>query len=399
MALILSASAVTLQTSDGAVYDGKLSQLDESVVVLDAADGSSLEFSAGEIARVVNSDVVASASTAPSITVSLKDGSVLGAVSFELGTKADIGIAGKALLRIDPRNLRTVRFQKPSHRGPLDQQWTQFAQRQAQGDLLIVRKGKKLSFLEGMVRSVNARTIDFVFDNDDFAVKRANVEGLCFLNQTATKKRPSQIVYTVGSSVLRATEVRYEGEQLRVTLVAGDVVSLPLGAVRSIDFGASQVVYLSTLEPYKTTVTPRLSNAALAELSNRLIYRPAMNKSLSGGQLSLPSTLPGGARRYYDNGMALHSRTELIYRIEDGDFKRLQAIAGIDPDLRQQGTVRLEIDGDDTRLLEADLGPGDAAIPIDVSVKGVRRLRILVDYGDTSDAGDHLNLCEIRLTQ
>ena len=171
-----------------------------------------------------------------------------------------------------------------------------------------------------------------------------------------------------------------------------------MSVVRSVDFAASQIVYLSALEPYKVTVTPRFASAVLGGLANRLIYQPAINKSLSGNQLSLPAQVSGGPRQYFDNGLALHSRTEMIYRIDEGEYGRLQGLAGIDPDLRQQGSVRLVIQGDDKSLLDTGIGPGDSPVPIDVNVEGVRRLIILVDYGDTLDAGDHLNLCEIRLT-
>ena len=36
---------------------------------------------------------------------------------------------------------------------------------------------------------------------------------------------------------------------------------------------------------------------------------------------------------------------------------------------------------------------------IEVDLTGVRRLTILVDFGDFGDVGDHLDLCDARLVK
>jgi hypothetical protein len=41
----------------------------------------------------------------------------------------------------------------------------------------------------------------------------------------------------------------------------------------------------------------------------------------------------------------------------------------------------------------------EQAFPIELSVAGVRRLKILVDFGEQMDIADHLNLCDARLTK
>ena len=67
-----------------------------------------------------------------------------------------------------------------------------------------------------------------------------------------------------------------------------------------------------------------------------------------------------GRTQIFSKGLALRSRTELVYRLPAG-FRRFTAIAGIDPATRASGNVRLSIYGDDRPLFEADIAGQRAA--------------------------------------
>jgi hypothetical protein len=118
-------------------------------------------------------------------------------------------------------------------------------------------------------------------------------------------------------------------------------------------------------------------------------YAPRSDQNLA----SKPLQLDG---KQYPKGLALHSRTEMVYRLP-GRFSRLKAIAGIDDGVRPQGNVRLVVRGDDKVLLETTLTGADPPQPLDLDISGVRRLAILVDFGGEMDAADHLDLCNARI--
>jgi hypothetical protein len=63
------------------------------------------------------------------------------------------------------------------------------------------------------------------------------------------------------------------------------------------------------------------------------------------------------------------------------------------------GNVTLSVFGDDDLLAEHEIDGSDAPLPLDLDVTGVRRLRIVVDYGDNLDTGDWLNLCNARIVK
>ena len=101
----------------------------------------------------------------------------------------------------------------------------------------------------------------------------------------------------------------------------------------------------------------------------------------------------------YDRGLSLHSRTLIAYRLTE-DYQHLLATVGIEDRFRSSGNVRLVISGEKGILFEKAITGRDGPLELDVNVQGVRRLQILVDFGaDQSDVGDHLNLCNARLTK
>ena len=50
-------------------------------------------------------------------------------------------------------------------------------------------------------------------------------------------------------------------------------------------------------------------------------------------------------------------------------------------------------------MLDTAVAGNDPPKPIDVDVAGVRRLTILVDFGDSVNVGDQLLLCNARISK
>jgi hypothetical protein len=103
-------------------------------------------------------------------------------------------------------------------------------------------------------------------------------------------------------------------------------------------------------------------------------------------------------KKIYSKGVALRSRTEMVYRMPPSS-SRFKAVAGIDDSVASKGRVRLVIRGDDKVLFDAAVVGTEPAHEIDLDISGVRRLTILVDFGDTFGAGDYLILGNARIYQ
>ena len=120
---------------------------------------------------------------------------------------------------------------------------------------------------------------------------------------------------------------------------------------------------------------------------------PEMQKdrALDGGPLSLEG-------KTYLRGIAMHSRTQVVYRL-NGEFRRFQTVLGIDDSVGSNGHVDVTIKGDDRVLFSGILTGRDnpRARPLDLDITGLRRLEIFVDYGRNRDEADHVDFCEARI--
>ena len=104
-------------------------------------------------------------------------------------------------------------------------------------------------------------------------------------------------------------------------------------------------------------------------------------------------------QKTYARGLAIHSKTELRYRL-GGEYRRLQAMVGIDDEITKFGATTVRVIGDRKPLYAADFAPRQPAIPLDLDVTGVIELEILVDWGpDGSDIGDRIHLADARLVK
>jgi hypothetical protein len=169
---------------------------------------------------------------------------------------------------------------------------------------------------------------------------------------------------------------------MNVRLAAGPEVRAPASAVAALDFSFGKLQYLSEMEPRDVKYVP---------FWDLMLYEYRRDRSLDGP----PITLAG---KSYARGLAMHSRTQLRYRI-GGEFARFQAVAGIDDTVRSlKRQVRLVISGDGRVLFEGEISGKDPPRPLDLDVAGVRDLSILCDFGaDMTDEADHLDLADAKL--
>jgi hypothetical protein len=207
-----------------------------------------------------------------------------------------------------------------------------------------------------------------------------------------------------GKSGLKAVlaEATLDGDIVRLKTTSGLELTWSLDDLAFADFSAGKISYLSDLEPVSQKWTPivALPPAASAAAAYGKLRR---DRSPFGGPLvlTLPDEASPGLRRHdrtFDKGLALRSRAELVYRIPTG-FRRLTAIAGIDPKAAAGGNVRLAIQGDDREIVTKEIAGSDPPSPIDIDIANVRRLTIIVDYGRNLDQGDWLILGDARIVK
>jgi hypothetical protein len=337
--------------------------------------------------------------------IELVDGTSIPIADFRSSaTKADATLAAPLpsefkTLSVSRKLLADVLLQSLSAEAA--QQWQEIRDMNFASDVLVLlkRDGKSLDYVEGVMGDVADDKIEFKMDDESLRVDRAKVAGFTYYRPRRSAADPLCIVR--GRSGLRALikEVRLVDDSVQLTTVGGAQLRWPLQDIDSADFSAGKLQYLSDMDPASESWTPLVGLPPDAALAAKY-GQPRRNQSAFGGPLTLRLELPAVSSaehtRAYSKGLAIRSRTEVVYRVPS-DFKRFAALAGIDPATSAGGNVRLELYGDDRLLLKEDVSGHDPPRSIELDIAGVKRLKILVDYGRNLDAGDWLNLCDARI--
>jgi hypothetical protein len=386
--LLLTGGAPTfeVQTLDGRIVSGLLTELTADRLIVETVAGK-VFLETDKLLEVSLKQKSVVSGPPPGVWIELTDGSKIVARQYMVhGDQATITLLNDEVLKTPTRSIRNVRLQHVSE--PVFNQWLQISTTKLDGDVLVVRNGDNLDYHQGVLGDVNADVVQFQFDGEDLPVKRAKAYG--FIYRHPSDEAPSSPICrftdTFGSH-WQMSKITLE-KNLRWTTPAGLELSCSLENIASIDFSLGKVAYLSDLKPESTVWTPFFGTAKSLR-SMEQFYAPRQDRNFESGPLQLAGT-------EYSKGLAIRSRTEMTYRLP-GSFSRFKAIAGIDDSVRPHGNVRLAIRGDNNVLLDTSIAGTDEPKTIDLDLTGVRKLIILVDFGNQLGVGDHLDLCNARI--
>ncbi len=391
-ALISGAPPFEVHTLDGQSAVGQIVALNADELVLETDQGPTT-FALDQLAALARKPAPVLSASGANLLIELVDGSVLSAVEYGVtsGTGKIRSTLG-ATHEIPTRSIRWVRFGSPDGYDPkLTKEWSEITETQAAGDLLVVRKNGVLDYLEGVLRDVDDATCQFELDGEVIPVKRAKIEGLVYAQPRSVElpEPIGKLVATDGSR-LQLQTVEFADGKVVVSTPAGTSHSVPLERVVRFDFSSGKIAYLSDLEPESVAFTP-LFGFAQPPAGLLEFYSYRRDVGFEGNPLRLDG-------KVYKKGLSLASRTELVYKLP-GKFRVFRATVGIDDSVRETGSVRVAIKGDGKTLWQADVRGSEPARELELEIAGVKRLEILVDYGEATDVGDRLDLGEARVTK
>ena len=398
VASLLVAQPVRIETLSGSKLTGSLRELTHEGILFVNVEGARQRLAIDQLLRVAptvqSEDIVAGLK----VSSQLIDGSLIRAREFtDAGGESKLLLDEDATIAIPTKSIRWVRW-RPSG-PPYGQPWRTLIAQDAQSDRIVIRRpGGVLDYLEGTIRGVDEKRVQFDFDGEALPVARERLEGVIYFH-SAIPELPAAICQlrdTSGNS-LELIKLELQEERLLFTTRAGVERQLPWRQVVRIDFSGGNLVYLSDLDPQSIRWTPFFAGDKVSDNARRLFY-PRRDRGFHGESLSLRFPDEETPIREYAKGLSIQSRTEMIYRLPEG-FQRFKAWAGIDMDVSPAGSVQLTVSGDKKVLYDAELRGGNPPEEIDVSVAGVRRLRVFVDFADNLAMGDQLNLCNARITK
>jgi hypothetical protein len=265
-----------------------------------------------------------------------------------------------------------------------------------------------LDYVEGIVGNIAGDKVEFKLDGETSRVDRSKIAGIIYYRSASTQTAEAKMTLQ-GQSGFRTSVVRLEQVDgvISLTTVGGTKLRWPADDIEFADYSAGKVMYLSDIEPATKTWSPLVGLPSGLNLADAY-GEPHLDRSMLGNKISVRVKDSSGGEadvantqlleRIFNKGLALRSRTELVYRVPAG-FRRFQTVAGIDPAAATVGDAELAIFADDRPLLETQLAGNQPALPIDVEITGAKRLKILVDFGQNLDTGDWVNLCDAKIVK
>jgi len=378
-----------LETLGGDVIAGPILRISAEEVTVKTPDGP-VRIGVEQLSGLVPAAALPPTQGQPRVWVDLVDGSSLLAADYAAAEgRARITAFDGQLLDLATDDVAAVRFQPQDD--AVAAEWARLLDARHDTDLLVIRTDGAVDYHHGVIGEVTEALVRFALEGDLLPVKRSKVHGLIYHRPAGREFSEAACrVLDVDGSRWVAGSIELDGGSLRWTTLSGLVLARPLSAIARVDFSQGKVVYLSDLEPESVEWTPFFGSDARLEAMSRF-FGPREDQGLRSGPLELEG-------KQYQKGLALHSRTSIVYRLP-GDFRRFKAIVGIDDRVRPRGTARLLIHGDQRVLLETTIAGTNPPMSIDLDLTGVRRLGILVDFGDDLDVADHVDLCEARVVK
>jgi hypothetical protein len=395
---LATAGDVKAVTLSGEVVEGALVTISETGVVVETAAGSQ-SISLLDLRTIETLKAVTKTDPESKILLTLRDGSSIPVRQYtQLEGIATITHGMFGTLQIPARGIAHVLLKSQPEGSELAKQWKALTKVTPKEDLVVFRVEESLDYLEGIIYGVGEEKLDFGFAGERNSPRRTRVEGVVFFHGTeSSSPQLLQMIDRSGgiwniSSI--ETKVDAKGQKtLAVKTVAGAAVELSPNLIARYDFSSTNTTYLSDLEMEKSDWRPFLNFGSLSAIQ-KLRFGPRRDKNLNGEPLRIGDQV-------YRKGLAMHSRTEISYRLRE-DYDSFRAVVGVDRarvgDIG--GNAELVVTADGGReLFRSKLSVEAPPLPIEINLKKVRRLTIIVDFGDENDIGDHVILGEARLTK
>lgn len=183
---------------------------------------------------------------------------------------------------------------------------------------------------------------------------------------------------TLGARILGGMdELTSDGLAVKTSL--GEV-KIAMKNLISIERVGTHITPLSELQPATKKVTAFLD----------LVHPPQMNKDLFGFPLRAGAVT-------YDKGIAMHSRTELVFETKGAAL--FVGLVGLDTRYSRVGTANLTISLDGKPVSNVELAAGDPFQFIQLPLGNSKRLGLVLDFGELGSAGDHALILNPRLVK
>lgn len=375
--------SVEILLSNGQTVRGQLRNISESAVVIQVGKEQVTKELKDVLQLSFNPDAnkPGVAPNAPQTQVRLIDGTTLSSQSASFrGKQVECRLFNGQAVSFSLDSLHWILFtaQDPAARAELEQT---LAKKPVQDVVLVLSRDQKaINAFSGVVLGGDEKgaVLNFRLDEDIVPIDMARLRGIILARRSDVKVTEAIKIADRFGNVWMAKSLSWEKNKLLLSTMDGHRTELELNQVALVDFSQGRLAFLSDMEPLRVEEKPLLAN----------IWRYRRDRNLAGGPISL-------GQRIYHKGLAVHSRTILEYHVEG--YREFRCVLGIEDSISVPAKAIVRIEGDGRELFQATLTTTEKPRELALSIEGVRRLRLIVDYGDDLDLGDHVVFADARV--
>ncbi len=247
---------------------------------------------------------------------------------------------------------------------------------------LVLSRDGGLAEISGRMQGLTDSGMKIVYEGQERSIKLERVQAVVLAAHPATRvwKGPFQIFRMASGDLLSAAWLALGDKTYQMKSAWGRDIEVPREAVVEITGRNTKMVNVSELTPLAIEQVPYF---------DRLIPY-VRDKSWNNRPLKIEG-------KTYLRGLAVHSRTVLTYDL-GGEFATFRTLLGFDEDAGDRGRVVCRVFADDKELFaKPDFRASEKPVPVEVSVKGAKQLKLEVDFGEDEDVGDRVIWANARL--
>ncbi len=255
-------------------------------------------------------------------------------------------------------------------------------------DHVIVETPEGDRIVSGLVEGLDELQLQIQYENELRKINISRLKGVVFANVAAqTDREELASVKLADGSLLKGGLPFLSEGTLGLNMLGSISISVPAKSFRELIVRSDRVQFLSDLEP-----------VGVQQRSPFTLERGwQRDRSVEKNPLSLRDAGSGKVLKF-DKGLGVQSFCQLDFA-NTNDFKRFQAVIGIDVETKGRGDCLMVVRGDGIELWSGRVRGTDSATPVDVDLSGVKIVSLIVHEGEMFDLADHANWCNARFTK
>lgn len=295
-------------------------------------------------------------------------------------------VAGEVTLPL----MQVHRVRLAAWESAIDDDWQDLREREAEQDLLIVRRGDDLDFTPVVVGAIGSETITVLLGERELELPRERVFGFVFPREEADEKPAVCSLQSEAGDQFRLQSLKLQDGALTGSIAAGSEVAIPADQVQLIDFSLGRIRYLTDMEA-------AASYEPVGPITEEYVLKYKRVEYANDRQY--PHLVIG--RKIFRRGLWIHSGTVLQYRL-NREFTSLKTVMGMNRSSPycSHASVRVQLSADGKVVLDEVVTWADGGQELDIDVEGVRDLEIRVDSveeGPLRGICEHLALADARV--